>query len=636
VSLVPSATLDLLERLNALDTLDEVVRAELLELDGAIVRFTHPLLAAGAQARLGPEERRRLHDELARGLDDPVERAVQLAQARLSESEETAAELAAAASIAFRRAQPTIAAELAEAAARLTPGSEPERLLERRLLAARSHAQAGAHEVASGLLEELIPRLRPGVERADALCLHAKVTPDIANQRELLLQALGETDGLALRVEANALLVRNYLYAGDLASALAAAEEADALAYEAGDATQVAAATTIRGMMEIWGRGAADPRVLDRARELVASEQDLPADTYSNPHTLLAARSLYRYEADEARREYAAAVAAAELAGDVDSLETYWWGLAQLEVRAGRFEEADALVARLRESVETYDLRRKSLRWIEGVLATYRGRAEEARAALDEVIAQSESEENWFFIVYGRAALGFLELSLGDAPAAIGALDPVLSTPLVIDGDPGQTGVLPVAAEALVATGELDRAYAIVARLEERGRELSHAWCVASAGRCRGLLLGAAREFESAFAVFADALEQHDRIPAPFERARTLLALGSVQGRARKRRAARESLEAAESVFEVLGTPLWGQKARAELDRVGGRAEAPGELTPHERRIAELVRDGLTNKEVAAALFVSDRTVESALTQIYRKLDVRSRTELARKLGSDA
>jgi DNA-binding NarL/FixJ family response regulator len=108
-----------------------------------------------------------------------------------------------------------------------------------------------------------------------------------------------------------------------------------------------------------------------------------------------------------------------------------------------------------------------------------------------------------------------------------------------------------------------------------------------------------------------------------------------VQGRARKRRAARESLEAAEAVFVGLGTPTWAQKARAELDRVGGRAEAPGELTPHERRIAELVRDGLTNKEVAAALFVSDRTVESALTQIYRKLDVRSRTELARKLGRD-
>jgi DNA-binding CsgD family transcriptional regulator len=285
--------------------------------------------------------------------------------------------------------------------------------------------------------------------------------------------------------------------------------------------------------------------------------------------------------------------------------------------------------------VETYDLRRKSLRWIEGVLATYEGRVDEARAALDHVIAQAESEGNWFFVVYGRSALGFLELSVGDAPATIAAVDPVLSTPFVVEGDPGQTGVLPIAAEALVATGELARAGSVVAHLEARGRELGHPWCVASAGRCRGLLLGAAREFERAFAAFDDALAQHDLVPAPFDRARTLLALGSVQGRARKRRAARASLEAAELVFEDLGTPLWAQTARAELDRVGGRADAPGELSPHERRIAALVSEGLTNKEVAAALYVSDRTVESALTQIYRKLGVRSRTELARKLGSD-
>lgn len=636
VSLLPSATIRLLDRVDALDGLDEAVSAGLLEVEGATVRFTHPLLAAGAQARLGPEERRMLHEVLAGGLEDPVDRALQLARARVSESEETAAEIAAAASIAFRRAQPTIAAELAEAAARLTPDSVPERRRERRLLAATSHAQAGSHEVAGELLDELIPQLQPGVERAGALRLRAKVTPDIGAQKELLLRALDETDDLSIRVEANGLLVRNHLYSGDLPSALAAAREADALAHETRDPRQVAAATTIHGMMEIWAGGAADPDVLERAHALAGAGHDLPADTYSNPHTLLAVRSLYRYEADEARREYAAAVAAAELAGDVDSLETYWWGLAQLEVRAGRFDEAGAIVARLRESVETYDLRRKSLRWIEGVLATYEGRVDVAHAALDEVIAQSESEGNWFFVVYGRSALGFLELSTGDAPAAIAAVDPVLSLPFVVDGDPGQTGILPIAAEALIATGELDRASAVVAHLEARGNELSHPWCVASAGRCRGLLLGAAREFESAFAVFGDALEQHDLVPAPFERARTLLALGSVQGRARKRRAARDSLEAAASVFEDLGTPLWVQRASAELDRVGGRAEAPGELTPHERRIAGLVREGLTNKEVAATLFVSDRTVESALTQIYRKLDVRSRTELARKLGSDA
>ena len=537
--------------------------------------------------------------------------------------------------MAFRRAQPTIAAELATAAVRLTPGAEPDRRTERQLMAAQAHARAGSHVVAGELLDELIPQLPPGVERAGVLGLRAKVTSDIGAQQDLLVRTLAETDDLAIRVDANALLVRNHLYFGDLPSALAAAHEADALARKTDDPRQIAAATTIRGMIEIWALGAADPGVLDRARALIQAGHDLPADTYSNPHTLLAVRGLYRYEVEDSRREYAASVEAAELAGDVDSLETYWWGLAQLEVRAGRYEAAEAFVARLREGEETYDLRRKSLLWIEAVVATYRGHADEARAALEEVIERAESERNWFFVVYARSALGFLELSVGDAAAAIAVVDPVLALPFVADGDPGQTGILPVAAEALLATGELERAAEIVAHLERRGRELDNAWCIASAGRCRGLLFGADREFERAFAAFDDALIHHGQVPAPFERARTMLALGSVQGRARKRRAARESLETAESIFEGLGAPLWALKARAELDRVGGRAEAPGELTPHERRIAELVRKGLTNKEVAATLFVSDRTIESALTQIYRKLDVRSRTELARKLAGD-
>ena len=89
-------------------------------------------------------------------------------------------------------------------------------------------------------------------------------------------------------------------------------------------------------------------------------------------------------------------------------------------------------------------------------------------------------------------------------------------------------------------------------------------------------------------------------------------------------------------IFDEVGVPLWAAKARAELGRIGGRAPAGDDLTSTERRIADLVAEGKTNKEVAATLVVTERTIESALTQIYRKLDVRSRTELARKLASSA
>ena len=115
--------------------------------------------------------------------------------------------------------------------------------------------------------------------------------------------------------------------------------------------------------------------------------------------------------------------------------------------------------------------------------------------------------------------------------------------------------------------------------------------------------------------------------------ARALLVLGRAQRRAKKRAAARQSLEAARAGFEQLGCPGWAQAAAAELDRISGRRATPaGGLTPGERRVAELVAAGLSNKQVAAQLFVSVHTVEGHLSQAYAKLGIRSRTQLARAL----
>ncbi|MGH3072734.1 MAG: helix-turn-helix transcriptional regulator [Gaiellaceae bacterium] len=120
----------------------------------------------------------------------------------------------------------------------------------------------------------------------------------------------------------------------------------------------------------------------------------------------------------------------------------------------------------------------------------------------------------------------------------------------------------------------------------------------------------------------------------PLQRARTLLVLGSVRRRLRRRGAARATLQDALASFEELGAELWAARTRDELGRIGGKRPSTGGLTPSEQRIATLVAEGKTNKEVAAALVIADRTVESALTRIYSKLDVRSRTELARELSA--
>ena len=119
---------------------------------------------------------------------------------------------------------------------------------------------------------------------------------------------------------------------------------------------------------------------------------------------------------------------------------------------------------------------------------------------------------------------------------------------------------------------------------------------------------------------------------SPFERGRTLLALGSVRRRAREKRAAREALEEASSTFDSLGARLWAARARDELARISGRRPASSDLTTTEARLAALAAEGFANKEIAAALHMSVHTVEAHLTRIYRKLGIRSRAALAGRL----
>lgn len=130
------------------------------------------------------------------------------------------------------------------------------------------------------------------------------------------------------------------------------------------------------------------------------------------------------------------------------------------------------------------------------------------------------------------------------------------------------------------------------------------------------------------------AVEQHEAVGDPYGRARALLALGTARRRMRQKRSAREAITAALAGFEELGAEVWVGKARRELGRIGGRTREEG-LTAAERRVAALVAQGRTNREVAAALFLGERTVASHLTHIYAKLRIRSRVELARRFEDE-
>jgi DNA-binding CsgD family transcriptional regulator len=160
-------------------------------------------------------------------------------------------------------------------------------------------------------------------------------------------------------------------------------------------------------------------------------------------------------------------------------------------------------------------------------------------------------------------------------------------------------------------------------------------WALAVSARCSGLLRAADGDVAEARSHYERSLTLLDAHPYPLERARTLLCLGSARRQDKQKRPAREAIEQALEIFEKLGACPWAERARAELRRISGRQPSSDDLTATERRVAALAAQGRTNKEIAAELFMGLSTVESHLSRVYRKLGVRSRTELARQLAVD-
>jgi DNA-binding CsgD family transcriptional regulator len=611
--------------------------AGVVVLESNRVRFAHPLLASAAYASAVPNVRRETHRRLAEVAEDPEERARHLALATAEPDPQVAAALDEAARRAQSRGAPDAAADLVELARALTPADDTETIAYRTMDAADYHFQAGDVAHARLLTKEALVAAEPGPLRARILHHWSELEwNDVKRCRELSEQALAEADDddeFQSRLREGHAWVG--LIGGDLALAedeatesLRLAEHTRLPARQASALTALAWAKTLRGTWptDLW----------DRAFAMQDSLEGLQA--YVMPGLFHAQSLMWADDLDAARRELDVEDGRCIERGQ----ETMRWDVLQsltyVECRAGNLEMAERHADEAFETVVDAGLDQA----MECVLApralvrAFRGNVAGARADGIQALEISQRHGDVLWEIYARGALGVLELSLGRFEDAHAHLEPA---PELLESmgvrEPGFAPYLADEIEALVALGRLDRAEQVTDRLEEQGRVLDRGLALATAARCRGLLAGARGLEAEAMASFEEAMAQHARITYPIELGRTFLALGEVQRRFKIRRQARESLRAAEEILEKVGARLWAQRARAEAARIGGRAVAPDELTETERRIAELVVQGHTNREVAHALFVSVKTVEANLSRAYHKLGITSRRELGSRLHAE-
>jgi DNA-binding CsgD family transcriptional regulator len=620
----------------ARESLRHAVDAELIELEDDRIRFVHPLFASAVYLETDADRRRAVHRRLAALVDDPEERARHLALCTEGADSDVASALDEAAQIARARGAPQAAAEFSEGACRLTPQDDTEASHRRRLEAGAAYFEAGNTARAETLFGQAAEAAPPGVTRAAALSRLARVHHYAGDQRiavKLFRKSLEDagTDP-SLRADAADGLANSLFFLREqLPEASDHARLAAQIAEEEGNRGALAVALGTQGMIEaVLGHRKAGT-TLESALSLEDEVRDVPV--MRHPGFQLAVARVWSDELEAARAALMGIEERALAQGDESSLPFVLTYLSLAEFLSGRWQEAmraaeegaDVALAADQETGRAFALSTRAL------VASGFGRERAARSDASEALALAERGA-MFATTTSLWALGLLELSLDKPVEAHEQLGPLVARVEGAGiGEPGSIRFVTDDVEALVRLGELDAAAKQLARFEQHALRLGRRSALAAAHRCRGLIAAAAGAADEAQAECKRALDELEPLSLPLEKARTLLALGFAQRQARQRRAARDSLGRALRLFEELGAWLWAERARAELGRISGRAPSRGELTASERRVAELVAEGRTNREVAAALHVTPRTVEGTLSRVYAKLGVRSRTELARR-----
>jgi DNA-binding CsgD family transcriptional regulator len=616
-------------------------RRGLISMSYGVLAWRHPLVRAAAYRAVSPDERRAIHAALGRALPDAERdrRAWHRAAAALGPDEDVAAALEDAARRARARSAYAAAASAAERAAQLSPGSG-ERA--RRLLAAADAAWLGGHaDRAIGSVEEALalgpePRLRAEIEylRGQVLIRAGEVMAG----HDVLVEggeAVAELDpGRAVVMLAEA--TDACAYAGRPEAMLAPARRAyELLPPDATERERFFANLALGTAMIYADEGEQGPRLLRDAIAILEASDALSAD----PRSLAAAAiaPLWLRERGTGPPLVDRAIEAARREGALGALP-FVLALAGRDAATGDrwavgvslYEEAIALA---RETDQALPLS-AALAWLASIHGR-QGDSAPCEAAAHEALELTERRGLWQLHIWAHEALADLALGLGrldDALERLREKQRVMAAHALTDPDLSPIPELvEVAVRAGATPGKSAEFDAFARSAESKGQP----WALARLERSRGLMAGSGFELH-----FGEALRLHEAARDRFEEARTRLCFGERLRRTGERVKAREHLRAALDAFDELGAAPWGERARTELLASGERARRRDpstldELTPQELQIGMLLAGDHTTREAAAKLFLSPKTVEYHLRNVYRKLGIHSRAELARELAGE-
>jgi DNA-binding CsgD family transcriptional regulator len=633
VELLCAATAKSLETVTA--SLEPVEDRGVVRIDGNRVQFAHPLLATGVYTAATAARRRAMHRTLATLTEQPELRARHLALAATTADAATLEALDAASEVTGTQGAPAAGAELTELAIKL--GGDT---VERRIRAAEQHFRSGNPIRAEAMLDHHTMDRLSGPLRAMALAIRAGMRIYASNFHDavgLLEQARDDAAGIPfMLVPLLQYLSYSQLNAGKCQEALVAAEECLRLAEAIGVPALVSQALATRANARFFNGLGLDEAGLQRALQL--QEPD--------------------------------AESVIPLGADAIGTMIFAW--------AGRLDEAIALMQDVRRRCIERGADAEML-WVEihgTTVSMWRGELDAANRAAEEAVQRAQqiggdsvlvmalTSRCWVAAVAGRVhdsrmagtqateaarrcgdpegllrpiePLAFLEVSLGNWTDALDVLQPRLQAFADMPNTEFHTAAfIPDAVEALTAVGRTNDAEPLIEALETNGLRLDRPWMLAIGARCRALAHSARGDLDAAEHSALEAMTHHERLPMPIDTARTQLLLGQIQRRRGHRQAAAATLSAALEAFDRIGVPLWSERARDELTRLRPSADGGLGLTTAERRVATLAAVGSSNKQIGSALFITEKTVESHLTSIYRKLGVRSRAALASRLSSD-